>query len=96
MYARISTLTRLLGVPDEFVKRIHGDGLEACVFRVENGAAAVAWSGEGQSRALKLAPDVRAYDIMGNEVPASEVVLGESPVYVVSAKADAVLETLSR
>jgi hypothetical protein len=73
MYAGMSALTHLLGVPDALLKRIHGQGLEACVFGVKNRAVAVAWCPEDQSHALTLSPDVRAYDVMGNQLPGSEI-----------------------
>ena len=94
MYAGVAALTRLLGVPDECVKTIHTDGVSAYIFRVKDRAAAIAWREAGRSGKLKLAAQVRAYDIMGNHLPESDSMLGHSPIYLVGERVAAVLESL--
>ena len=95
MYAGIAMLTRLLGVPDECVKKITAGGLQAYIFRVKNRAVAIAWREPGREQTLKLAARVRAYDIMGNELKGRAPVLNSSPLYLLGANADALVETLS-
>jgi len=95
MYAGIAMLTRLLGVPDECVKKITAGGLQAYIFRVKNRAVAIAWREAGREQTLKLAARVRAYDIMGNELKGRAPVLNSSPLYLLGANADALVETLS-
>ena len=93
MYAGVAALTRLFGVPEECVKAVNRDDLRAYVFRGKDREVAVAWCGADQKRRLTLAASVQAYDIMGNEIPASDLVLSESPVYLVST-AQPILESL--
>ena len=78
------------------MKRPHGDGLEVCVFRVRQRAVAVAWCTAGQTRMLKPRSGVVAYDVMGNELPAGDCPLGESPVFLEGAAVDAILQSLPR
>jgi hypothetical protein len=94
MYAGIAALTARLGVPEQCVKAVNRDDLRAYVFRGKGGAVAVAWCGVDQKRPLTLAAGVRAYDIMGNEIPARDAALGESPVYLTSAGPEAVIQSL--
>jgi hypothetical protein len=96
MLPGVAALTRLFGVPDECVARIHRDGLHACVFRAKGRAVAIVWLDAGPKRPLKPAATVRAYDIMGNEVAAREAVLSESPVYLVADDAASVIRSVSR
>jgi hypothetical protein len=96
MYAGVSALTRLLGLPDECVKTVHEDGLAAYVFRVKDRAVAIAWCEAGQSRKLKPAGGVQAYDIMGNGLLLKDAVLGESPVYLVGKSSDSILALLAK
>jgi len=96
MYAGVAALTRLLGVPDECVNTVHTDALCAYVFRAKDRLVAIAWCEAGNSRKLKPAPAVQAYDIMGNSLSLKDSVLQESPVYLVGKSAEAVLASLSR
>ena len=96
MYAGVAALTRLLGVPDECVKTLRADGLAAYVFRVKDQAVAIAWCEPGQSRKLRPAPTVQAYDIMGNNLLPNGVVLEDSPVYLVAKEAKAIFGSLSK
>ena len=96
MYAGVAELTRLLGVPDECVKTVHDDGLLAYVFRVKDRAVAIAWCEAGRRRQLTLSPTVRACDIMGNTLSPGDLVLEQSPVYLVGNQVKAVLDALSR
>jgi hypothetical protein len=96
MYAGVAALTRLLGVPDECVKTMHGDGLFAYVFRAKDRVVAIAWCEAGRSRKLTPGPAVQAYDIMGNALSLKDSVLEQSPVYLVGKSPEAVLASLSR
>jgi len=94
MYAGIAALTTLFGVPEQCVKAVHRDDLKAYVFRGKDRGVAIAWCGSEPKWPLTLAAGVRAYDIMGNEIPASAAALTDSPVYLVSASTDAILQSL--
>ena len=94
MYAGVAALTRLLGVPQACEQIIHRDGVRAYVFRTAGRSVAVAWQDKGQAKPLKLAPHVTALDIMGNELPAGEAVLSESPVYLVAPTAEPIAASL--
>ena len=94
MLPGIAALTRLFGVPQECVKIIHREDLRAYVFRDKDRAVAVTWCNVDQKRSLTLAPNVRAYDIMGNEISPHDVVVTESPIYLLSTSADAILQSL--
>lgn len=98
MLPGVAALTRLLGVPDECVRKIARDDLRACVFRTKNRAVAIAWCGTDRTRALALAKGVRAFDIMGNELRADELKLSESPVYLAAGanQARRIVEMLER
>jgi hypothetical protein len=94
MYAGIAALTALFGVPEECVKAVTRDDLKAYVFRGKDRAVAIAWCGTEQKRPAPLAAEVRACDIKGNEIPASAAALSDSPVYLMSVSADAILQSL--
>ena len=96
MYAGVAVLTRLLGVPDECVKTVHDDGLLSYVFRTKDWAVAIAWCEPGRSRKLKLARSVHAYDIMGNECSRGDLMVAQSPVYLVGEPVEAVVGSLPR
>ena len=96
MYAGVAGLNRLLGVPVECVKVVHDDGLLAYVFKTRGRAVAIAWCEAGQSRKLKLARSVRAYDIMGNECSRGDLMVARSPVYLVGKPVEAVVGSLPR
>jgi hypothetical protein len=95
MYAGVAALTRLLGVPQECVQIVRRNGLRAYLFRSADRTVAVAWEEKGQTRPLQLAPQVAAYDIMGNQLPASEACLGESPLYLVAPAAEPLVASLA-
>jgi hypothetical protein len=96
MLPGVTALTRLLGVPDECVRKIVRGDLRAYVFRMKNRAVAIAWCGENQRRPLAPAKGVRAFDIMGNALPPRDATLGESPVYLVGGDAESILQSLPR
>jgi hypothetical protein len=89
MYAGVAALTRLLGVPEACVRRVNTKGLWACVFRTRDTFVAVAWTSATQSQRLTLNPGLRAYDTMGNAISGRDLVLGESPVYLVGPNVEA-------
>jgi hypothetical protein len=88
MYAGAAALTRLLGVPQACEQIIYRDGVRAYVFRTDSRSVAIAWQDKGPRKRLKQTPSVIVFDIMGNELPAGEAVLGESPVYLLAPTAD--------
>ncbi|MFA6563289.1 MAG: carbohydrate binding domain-containing protein [Verrucomicrobiia bacterium] len=94
MLPGVAALTRLLGVPDECVRKIVRDDLRAYVFRSKGRAVAIAWCGENQRRPLALAKGVRAFDIMGNELPARHAALSETPLYLAGGDAESILQSL--
>ncbi len=94
MYPGIAALTRLLGVPEECIKAVNREDLQAYVFRGKENTVAIAWCGVGQSQPLTLAAGARAYDVMGNEIPPGAAALTDSPVYLLSADAEAVLQSV--
>ena len=96
MYAGVAVLNRLLGVPEECLKTVHESGLLAYVFRAEERVVVIAWCEAGQSRKLKLASSVQAYDIMGNAPSPGDLALAQSPVYLVGRQVEAVLGSLPR
>ena len=96
MYAGVATLNRLLGVPDECLRTVHDNALLAYVFRSGDRVVAIVWCEAGQSRRLKLTPSVQTYDIMGNTVTREDLLLEQSPVYLVGSQSEAVLGSLSR
>jgi hypothetical protein len=96
MYAGVAALTTLFGVPEQCVKAVNRDDLKAYVFRGKDRAVAVAWCGAERKRPFRLAAKVRAYDIMGNEIPPRDAALSDSPIYLLSAAAEAILQSLDR
>jgi hypothetical protein len=96
MLTGAAALTRLLGEPDECVKKVNRDDLRAYVFRSKGRAVAIAWCGEGKRQPLALVKGVRAYDIMGNALAARDAALSETPVYLVSKEAESVVQSLPR
>ena len=94
MFAGVSALTRLLGVPDSCERRVERDGTCAYFFSTGGHTLAIAWrSGAGQ-RPLKPVPGVIVYDLMGNRVEATAVALGETPIYLVGAGAELIERAL--
>ncbi len=93
MYAGVAVPNRLLGVPDECLKRVSGTGLELAVFRVQNRAVAIAWCNASQPCRLKPAPAVQADDAMGNRLTGPGWVLRPSPVYLVAERVGAILDS---
>lgn len=89
MYAGVAVLTRLLGVPDECVQKSVRGSQRVYVFRTGGRYVAVAWQEAADERPLKLAPQVTAFDIMGNELPADRVSLTASPIYLAAPHAEA-------
>jgi hypothetical protein len=57
-------------------------GVRAYVFRKGRAAVGVAWRTDGETRPLRPARGVRAFDIMGNELSGPGLSLAASPVYL--------------
>ena len=94
MYPAVSALARLLGVPQEGGQVVRREGRWACVFRTADRAVAVAWHEGGETQPLTLAPQVTAYDILGNELPAGQAAASGSPIYLVAPVAEAIAASL--
>jgi hypothetical protein len=69
------------------------------VFKTADRTVAIAWRGDGQPKPLKLVTELHAsaYDVMGNELKQREIILGQSPVYLIvgADKGKAILDALS-
>ncbi|MBN1417748.1 MAG: carbohydrate binding domain-containing protein [Planctomycetes bacterium] len=87
MLPAVAALTRILGTPDAFVGKVEREDLVATIFRSRGRQVAIAWAGAGEVR-LAIGPDVRAFDIQGNEISGAgtspaEIPIGETPVYLI-------------
>jgi hypothetical protein len=96
MYAGVAVLNRLLGVPEESVRRVEQDGVRAYVFRTGGRFVAVAWSSAAERVLKGPLGKVRVFDLMGNPVEDSAVRLGSSPVYLVAEEAEAIAQAVSQ
>ena len=68
MYAGVAALTRLLGTPEACIGNVDRDGVRAFAFISGCAPARLRSRGaSGQPKPLRLARQVRAYDVMGNE-----------------------------
>lgn len=85
MYAGVAVLNRLLGVPESCARALERDDLRAYVFQKKAGAVAIVWSATQSPRELALPEDVRACDLMGNELPARTLKLTATPLYLQAA-----------
>lgn len=94
MYAGVSALTRLLGVPRKCLQTLHREGLRACIFQTGDHATAIVWQDGGASRTLRLSSGVVPYDVMGNRISASSVSCGESPIYLVAPESSQIAASL--
>jgi hypothetical protein len=96
MYAGMAALSRLLGVPEECAGTVARGDLRAYVFRVPGRAVAIAWCGDEAPRTFTRPAGVQVFDVMGNELPAREVRLNSSPIYLRAPQADTLKEMLAR
>lgn len=96
MLPGVAAFTRLLGVPDEYLKTIRGDSHVGYLFRSQGRAVAIAWSNAASPPPLALKAGLRAYDIMGNELPARAVALSGTPAYLVGDNPASLADALSR
>jgi hypothetical protein len=94
MYAGVAALAKLLGVPDACERVVNRNGTFACVFRTNGKLLAIAWRSGEESKPLKPVPGVAVRDLMGNEIPGSEAVLSESPLYLTGATAELIQSAL--
>ncbi len=95
MYAGVAAFTKLVGVPDACVQSINRDGICACVFRTGSRTIAVAWRSDGKTVPLKFGKNLRAFDVMGNEIAPREAAISESPVYLTGEDADTIVRALA-
>ncbi len=89
MYPAVAALTRLLGTPDECLGTISQGEARAYLFRRGERSVAVAWTVSPRGFALKDAPRVNVFDIMGNRIKGRAHVLGATPVYLLDRSRDA-------
>jgi hypothetical protein len=94
MYAGVSAMTKLLGVPRKSLQTLNRGGLRVCIFQTGDHATAVVWQDGGTSRMLRLSGGVVPFDIMGNRMSASSVSCGESPIYLVAPEASQITASL--
>lgn len=94
MLAGVAAFTRRVGVPDELVRRIRTDSVEASVFRARQRIVAVAWCPTDTLHTLTLPSGVSAYDIMGNALPPLRLDLAGTPVYLEASNAEPILDLL--
>ena len=96
MYAGVAAFARFVGVPRACVWARCRDDLAAYVFRARQGAVAVAWRPAGTATPRPLAPGLRAYDIMGNEIAGAEVAPSETPIYVTAPDSERIVAWLEK
>lgn len=94
MYPGISAFTKLLGVPDQFIRSVFQDGIVSYLFRCHDRFVAVAWCEPGAERPLRPLPIVQAFDIMGNRQTADRITITPCPVYLVADTPEPILRTL--
>ena len=83
-------------MPEACVHRVTDAGRRGYVFRTRDRAAAVVWSVTDATNRLALTLSIRAYDIMGNELSDRTIQFGDSPIYLVSARAGEIVKVLTR
>ena len=92
MYAGVAAFTKLLDVPQRCLKILDQDKVHARIFQSHDRVVAIAWCGGDQPKRLNLARDVTAYDVMGNRLPAGQLEVGESPVYLIGSTLESVAQ----
>jgi len=94
MLPAIAAFSRLVGVPDECARAFRDGPSNAYIFRVRNQFAAVVWRNEPK-QVPPLPKSVRAFDIMGNQLPPEQVRLSASPVYLLAGSLAAIEQVLA-
>ncbi|HRT07075.1 MAG TPA: carbohydrate binding domain-containing protein [Candidatus Paceibacterota bacterium] len=95
MLPAVAAFTGLVGVPEECVYRLVAAERCGFVFRARNGAAAVVWARNGTTGHLRPPRSIRAYDIMGNELPGPPFELGSAPIYLLHSSTDELVNALT-
>jgi hypothetical protein len=95
MLAGIAAFTSIVGVPEKCVARVADPDCRAVIFKIRNGHVAVAWkpANAASGRKLLKAGGGLLHDIMGNQLT-GEVVLSETPVYMLGANPEDVMRGL--
>lgn len=83
MYPAMAVLNRLVGTPDEGLGMVRQPPVFGCLFRRGNQGLAVVWS--QKPVALDLGKGVRAWDMMGNVLSGSRLVVHDAPTYLADA-----------
>ncbi|MGC8743130.1 MAG: carbohydrate binding domain-containing protein [Verrucomicrobiia bacterium] len=95
MYVSSAVLCRLLGVPDECVKKIRRNNNYCYIFKTKNRYTAICWSNSNDGKLIKLTDAVDCYDIVGNKIE-KEVKLTKTPFYFTSKNEKALIDTLDK
>ncbi|MGC8886885.1 MAG: carbohydrate binding domain-containing protein [Verrucomicrobiia bacterium] len=95
MYVSSSVLCRLLGVPDECVKKIKRNGNYGYIFKSKDRYVAICWSNNKEVKMMKLTSAVECYDVVGNKI-GKEVKLTQSPLYFISKNEKALVDMLDK
>lgn len=95
MLPAVAAFTGLVGVPEECVYRVVAAERCGFVFRTRNGAAAVVWARNDTTGHLRPPRSIRAYNIMGNELPGPPFELGSAPIYLLASRADQLVTALA-
>lgn len=95
MYAGSAVLCRMLGVPQECVEKIKGNGIYSYIFKTKERYVAICWSNSKETRKLKLIGSMEGYDIMGNET-GREITLSATPIYITGKDLESMIEMIKR
>ena len=83
-YAAQAALSRLLGPDTEFIRKwTEPAGVQAFEFRSRGRSVTVLWARNSSVPALSIPPGCHGIDLMGNRLPGSDIVPGETPAYLV-------------
>lgn len=96
MYPALAAVSVLLGPKWEPLPAASSSGkLRVYAFRTPRGVVAIAWSEDASPVKLARPGGVRAYDLMGNAIPAGTLSVGTEPIYLVAAD-EASLKNVTR
>ena len=83
-YAAQAALSHLLGPDVKFHRKwTEPEGVQAFEFRSRGRTVVALWASKSPAPAVKVPAGYRAFDLMGNRLSGSEIVPGETPVYLV-------------
>jgi hypothetical protein len=83
MYPAVATMARLLAPDFQFVRKwTRPEGLCAYEFRSRGRTVVILWGRRGNASKLDVPEGFEALDLMGNAVGGKQVVVGETPLYL--------------